>query len=100
MKSNLLIHIVTVCSITETNFFFPALLRQERRLTSGTKEQLLISITRLRADMRLYAFARLFYSFRVTEILPSGFLVDLADIIIPVPKYENNHIRQEATLFS
>lgn len=53
---------IIVCSATYRPTFFPApWWSQERRLTSWTMEQLLIGSNRLRADMRLYAFARLFF---------------------------------------
>lgn len=62
-------------------------------------EQLLIGINRLRADMQLYAFARLFFHY-YSEILLSGFLVNFRTIIKPVIEYENDHIRQEANLLN
>lgn len=52
----------------QPNFFPPLWRQQQRRLTSGTMEQLLITINGRRVAPWLYAFARLFYSFHMIRM--------------------------------
>lgn len=65
-------------------------------------EQLLISIDRLRADVQLCAFARLFFIIIIiclaSRIFFSSFLVHFMTIIIPAIEYKHNYIRQETHL--